>query len=289
MKRIKFMVDTAADMPEELIEKYDLANVNFIVNFGEESFIAREEISNAEFYKKMCEGKVHPKTAQTPYQTLYDALLAEAKNCETLIYYTLSSKASGQFQTATLISKELMEENPELDIRVVDTGKFSYFTGIAIEKAVELEQAGKSADDIIKESVDYMNRYEVFFVVDDLNFLQKGGRIRKSTAVLGSMLDLKPVLGIRDGLIESITTIRGKKKVCKKLIDLLDETEGFNPDTTEFFILHSGIEGAEELQAVLTEKFGSDKLRATIELGAIIGTHTGPGVKAVVFRKTPQA
>ncbi len=285
MKKIKFMVDTASDMPEELIEKYELASVNFMVNFGEESLIAREEISNEEFYKRMREGGVHPKTAQTPYQTLYDTLLEEAKTCETLIFYTLSSKASGQFQTATLISKELMEENPELDIRVVDTMSFSYFIGIAVEKAIELAEAGCSADEIIEKSIEHMNKYDVFFVVDDLSYLQKGGRIKKTTAVVGTMLDLKPVLGVRDGLIESITTIRGKKKVCRKLIDLLEEAEGFNPEDAEFVILHSGKEGADEVCEILSEKYGEGKIRKVIELGAIIGTHTGPGVKAIVFKR----
>ncbi len=285
MKRIKFMVDTASDMPEELIREYDLAMVNFMVNFGEESLVAREEISNEEFYDRMVNGDVHPKTAQTPYQTLYDAISEEAKKCETLIFYTLSSKGSGQFQTATLISRELMEENPEFDIRVVDTQSFSYFIGIAVEKAVELEKQGLSADEIIEKSLEHMQKYDVFFVVDDLSYLQKGGRIKKTTAVIGAMLDIKPVLSVRDGLIESITTIRGKKKVCKKLIDLLEETEGFNPETTDFYVLHSGIESADEVSEILTERYGEGKLNRVIELGAIIGTHTGPGVKAIVFKK----
>ncbi len=285
MKKIKFMADTASDISEELIEKHNIAFVNFMVTFGEESFVAREEISNEEFYAKIKDGKVHPKTAQTPYQTLYDALLKEAKECETLIYFTLSSKGSGQYQTATLIARELMEENPELDIRVVDTKKFSYFIGIAVEKAIELEAKGLSADEIIEKSLEHMDKYDVFFVVDDLSFLKKGGRIKMATAVVGTMLDIKPVLGLRDGLIESMTTIRGKKKVCKKLIDLMDETEGFNPETTDFYVLHSGIEGAEELKEVLSDRYGEDKIKKTVELGAIIGTHTGLGVKAVIFKK----
>ncbi len=285
MKRIQFMVDTSADMPDELIKKYDIAEINFMINFGEESYIAKEEMSNAEFYKRMAEGPIMPKTAQTPFQTMYDAILENAKTCETLIYYTISSKASGQFQTATLISKELMEENPELDIRIVDTQNFSYFITIALEKAIELANEGKSPDDIIRESLEYMNRYDVFFVVDDLSYLQKGGRIKKSTAAIGTMLDIKPVLGVNDGLIESLTTIRGKKKVCRKLIALLDETEGFNPDTTEFVVLHSGIEGGIELRDALTDAYGEDKIRIMHELSALIGTHTGPGVKAVIYRK----
>ncbi|MBQ7794648.1 MAG: DegV family protein [Clostridia bacterium] len=285
MKRIGFMIDTSADMPEELIEKYDLKKVNFIVNFDDEGFVAHEEISNEEFYAKIRETGIHPKTAQTPYQTLYDALLENAKECETLIFYTLSSKASGQYQTATLIAKELMEENPELDIRVVDTQKFSMYIGMAVIKAYELAQQGASADEIIEKSLEHINQYEVYLIVDDLNYLAKGGRLKKTTAIIGTMLDIKPVLGIVDGLIEPLANLRVKKKIYKKLVEMVKESDGFNPDNTDMMIIHSNEVYANELHTALAEEFGDEKITAHIEIGPIIGTHTGPGAVAVVFRK----
>lgn len=285
MKRIGFMVDTAADIPQELIEKYDLKKVNFMVTFEDESYIAHEEISNDEFYAKIRETGIHPKTAQTPYQTMYDALLAASKECETLLFYTLSSKASGQYQTATLIAKELMEENPELDIRVVDTQKFSMYIGMAVIKAYELAEAGASVEEIIEKSLEFINSYDVYLLVDDLNYLAKGGRLKKTTAVIGTVLDIKPVLSIVDGLIEPVANLRGKKKLYKKLVEMVKATNGFNPDNTDMMIIHSDENYANELHAVLAEEFGEDKISSHIQIGPIIGTHTGPGAVAVVFRK----
>ncbi len=284
MKRIGFLIDTSADMPQELIEKMDLKMVNFIVNFDEESFVANEEITTEEFYDKIRTSGIHPKTAQTPFQTLYDALLDAAKECETLLFYTLSSKASGQYQSATLAANQIMEENPDLDIRVIDTGKFSMFIGMAVIKAYELAEAGAGVDEIIEKSLELINKYEVYILVDDLNYLAKGGRLKKSTAVIGTMLDINPVLSIVDGLIGSIATIRGKKKMYKKLVAMVKETEGFNGDDTDMIIIYSNEEYKDLLHAALAEEFGDDIVKMCVKIGPVIGAHTGPGVAAVVFR-----
>ncbi|MBS7298531.1 MAG: DegV family protein [Eubacteriales bacterium] len=285
MKKIGLMIDTSADMPQKYIDQYDIAVVNFMVNFGDESFIAHEEISNEEFYKRIREGTVHPQTAQTPYQTLYDTMLKAAKECETLLYYTLSSKASGQFQTATLISRELMEENPELDIRIVDTMAFSHYITATVLYAIELIEAGESADDVVQKSLEYVAKWDACFVVDDLNYLLRGGRINKTTAVVGTMLDIKPALTVRDGMIETIAKIRGKKKVFSKMIDIIKHSEGFVADKTKFMIVHSNPEEIDKFTEAIAAEFGADKIKEVSELGPIIGTHTGPGVLAAIYYK----
>ncbi len=285
MKRIGLMVDTAADMPQEYIDKYDIKTVNFIVTFGDESFIAKEEISTEEFYKKVKESGIHPKTAQTPYQTLYDALLENAKECETLLFYTLSSKASGQFQTATLIARELMEENPDLDIRIIDTQAFSQYITAGAVYAAELIEEGASADEIIEKTTEYVRKWDACFVVDDLNYLMKGGRINRATAVVGSMLDIKPALSVRDGIIDSIAKIRGKKKVFKKMIEIIEESEGFVAEKTKIAIVHTDEEAAKDFAAVIADAFGEDKIWMIEPIGPVIGTHVGPGCVAAIYYK----
>ncbi len=284
MKKIGIMIDTASDMPQEYIDKYDLRVVNFMVNFGDESYIAREEISEKEFFDKVHNSGIHPKTAQTPFQTLYDALLENAKDFETLIFFTLSSKGSGQYQSATLAAKQVMEENPELDIRVVDTMNFSLFITAGVLYAIKLIEQGLDVDEIIEKSVEHIRKWDVCFVVDDLNFLQRGGRIKKTTAVLGTMLDIKPVLGVEDGLIASKDKLRGRKKLGKKIIGLVKEDKGFNPETAEFMFVHNNPELVEETKALIKEEFGKD-IMVIQEIGPVIGAHTGPGVFAVFYTK----
>lgn len=285
MKKIGLMVDTSADMPQKYIDKYDIATANFIVSFGEESYIAQEELSNEEFYAKIREGTHHPKTAQTPYQTLHDAIYKAAKECETLIFYTLSAKASGQFQTATLISKELMEENPEFDIRVIDTKAFCGYITAAVLYAVELIESGASADEVVEKTEKYLTKWDACFVVDDLNYLMKGGRINKTTALVGTMLDIKPALSVRDGMIETIAKIRGKKRVFSKMIDIIKESEGFVADKAKFIIVHSNPDEVDKFRDAIAAEFGEDKIIYTCEIGPVIGTHTGPGVLAAIYYK----
>lgn len=285
MKRIGLMVDTSADMPQELMDKYDVKSVNFMVTFGDESFVAKEELSTEDFYKKVKESGIHPKTAQTPYQTLYDAILANAKECETLLFYTLSSKASGQYQTATLIARELMEENPELDIRIVDTMAFSQYITAGVVYAAEMIEQGLSADEIVEKSTEYIKKWEACFVVDDLNYLMKGGRINRATAVVGSVLDIKPALGVRDGIIDTIAKIRGKKKVFKKMIEIIEETDGFVAEKTKIAIVHTDEEAAKDFAAVIADAFGEDKIWMIEPIGPVIGAHVGPGCVAAIYYK----
>lgn len=285
MKKIGIMVDTSADMPQEYLDKYDIKCVNFIITFGDESFIAREELSNTEFYKRLRETDIHPKTAQTPYQTLYDAIKRNAEECETLLYYAISSKGSGQCQTAMLIARELMEENPKLDIRVIDTMTFSQYITAAAIYAAELAEENVPADEIIEKTTAYIKKWDACFVVDDLNYLLRGGRINKATAIVGSVLDIKPALSVRNGIIETIAKIRGKKRVFKKMIEIMEESEGFVADKTKIAIVHSDENAAKEFAEVIADTFGEDKIWMIEEIGPVIGTHTGPGLVAAVYYK----
>lgn len=283
MKKIKIIVDTGADMPAELLEKYDIGLIDFMVTFGDESFVAGKEMTNAQFYDRIRETGVHPKTAQTPYQAMYDTLLAESKKCETLIYFTLSAKASGQNHTSQLVVKEITQEHPGADIRIVDTQSFSMYIASAAVYAAQLAEQGKTADEIIGAASAYMSGFGVYLVVDDLNYLQKGGRITKTSAIVGSLLDIKPVMTIKDGLIEPTAKLRGKKKICRKLIEMIKETPSFRSENPQFMVVHSNAAYGSEMTAALEEEFGEGVIYMTAEFGPIIGTHTGPGALAVLY------
>ncbi len=285
MNKIGIVVDTGADMPPELLEKYGIGMINFMVNFGDESYSVGAEMSNAQFYEKIRETGIHPKTAQTPYQEMYDRLLEEAKKCETLIFFTISAKASGQNHTAQMIAKELKEEYPETDIRVFDTESFSVYVADAAIYAAQLAKEGAEADEIIEKCRERLNYWEVYLLVDDLNYLEKVGRITKTAAIVGSLLDIKPVLTIRNGLIEPLLKLRGKKKMLKKLIGLIKEDASFDPINPEFIVVHSDEDYAAETISLLEEEFGQGVIYMKSEFGPIIGTHTGPGALAVLFRK----
>ena len=143
---------------------------------------------------------------------------------------------------------------------------------------------GASVDDAIKAGVEYMQSWDVYILVDTLKYLEKGGRITKTSAIVGTLLDIKPVLTIRNGLIEPVDKIRGRKKLYKKLIELIKENPDFDSNNLEFAIVQSNKEYGEEMRDLLKSEFGIDDVLHFVEMGPIVGTHIGPGTLAVLFR-----
>ena len=284
MADIKIVVDTSADMPEELREKYDIGLISFMSVFGEESYVAGVELSNEEFYKKLTESDKIPTTAQTPFGDMYDSLLELAKAHKTVIYFTISSKASGQFQTANLVREEIMEEYPEADIRLVDTKTFSLYIASAAVLAAELVKEGKNADEIIEKCKQHMDSWKCFLLVDTLKYLEKGGRINKATAIVGTMLDIKPILTVEDGLVGSMDKLRGKKKLIDKLIEKIEEDSDFDSENPKFMVVQSDDEKGQSVLEKLKEKFGDDCIDMYSEFGPIVGTHVGPGAFGIIAK-----
>lgn len=285
MAKVKLFIDTSADMPEELQKQHDIGMINFLSVFGETTYVAGEELSNAEFYKKLSEAPALPKTAQTPYLDMYDILNAAAQEYDTVVYFTISSKGSGQYHTATRVAEEIMEQNPKADVRIFDSMKYSLYIAATAIYARKLLDEGVDIDTVLEQCRTYVESWEVYILVDSLEFLQKGGRIKKSTAVLGMLLDIRPVLTIRDGLIDSIEKIRGKKKIFEKLLALVRENPEFDAEKKEFMIVHSDLESGLKLKEAVQQEFGLDDIYIFSEFGPIVGTHIGPGALAVIFRK----
>lgn len=284
MADIKLITDTSADMPQDLIEKYDIGIMRFLSIFGEDSYVSGKDITNEEFYEKMVTEDIIPTTSQTPYADMYDMLLSESKKHDTVIYFTISSKGSGQNHTANMIVDEIKEEYPEADIRIVDSMSYSVYISSAVAHIAKMKDKGLSADELIKEFFDYMKTWEVYLVVGDLKYLQKGGRITKTTAIVGNLLDIKPVLTIRDGLIEPLEKIRGSKKLCKKIIALMKDNSDFDESKNEFIIVDSDKALGEAMIDALKEEFGDITVTMRSEFGPIVGTHTGPGCLAILFK-----
>lgn len=285
MAKVKIMIDTAADMPEELIKKYDFGVIRFLSIFGEKSYETGTDITNEEFYDMLDKADKIPTTSQTPYMVMYEALLEEAKKNDTVVYFTMSSKASGQNHSAQMIVEEIKEEYPELDIRIVDTMAFSaYIAYVATETAKRLEQ-GVEVDEAIEKSIEDMKQWKTYLLVDEMKYLEKGGRVNKTTAVFGALLDIKPILTIKGGLVEFEDKLRGKKKVYDKLIAKMEEDPEFDSEAKRFMIVHSDIEEGEKLKQKLEENYGENTVEMFLEFGPIVGTHVGRKATAVLFRK----
>lgn len=286
MADIKIMVDSSADLTKEMREEYGIGLIPLLSLFGEKSYVIEEELSNDKFYDMLNNSGILPKTSQTPYAHMHKILLEESKAHDTVIYLTLSSKASGQNHSAHLVREDIIEnDNPDADIIIVDSLSFSCLIGMTAIEAAKLAKEGKSADEIVSFCKEYVNSWHPLMLVSDLTFLEKGGRLRKTSAILGSLLDIKPVLTVNDGLIEAETKLRGKKKLCKKLCELAEEHEEFDSSSTEFIIAHSDIDAAMELKEEMENTFDTSGGITIFEFGPLVGTNTGNGAFAIVFKR----
>lgn len=285
MSKVKIFVDTGADLSEKLRTEYDIDIINFLCVFDETSYVAGEELSVEEFYEKLLASDKLPTTSQTPPGVMYDKLSQAAKEYDTVIYFTLSSKASGQYNNARFNSEQIKEENPDADIRIVDTMNFSIFIGETAILCRKLLNDGMGVDDAIAESLKFIESHDAYVLVDDLKFLEMGGRITKTAAIVGGLLDIKPVLGIREGLVAPLEKLRGKKKMYKKLMELIRENTEFDETSDEFYIVDSNSEYGDAMIEAVKEEFGIEDVVRRYQFGPIIGTHIGNGAVGVMFKK----
>lgn len=285
MKKVKIFVDTAADMTEELRKEFDIDIINFLSVFGDTSYVAGEELTNEEFYKKLEESEKIPTTSQTPPAVMYETLQNAAEEADSVVYLTLSSKASGQYGNAKMNAEIIMEENPDADIRIVDSMNFSVYIAEAAIRLRTLLNDGVELDEAIPKALEVNDEYEAYLLVDTLKYLEKGGRITKTAAIVGGLLDIKPVLSVRHGLIEPIEKLRGKKKLQQKLVELMRENPEFDEESKEFMVIDSDKENGDKLAEVLCEEFDIPAVKRRYSFGPIVGTHTGSGAFAVLFKK----
>lgn len=284
MPDIKIVVDTGSDIPVEAAEKYDIGVISFLSIFGEEQYVQRVTITNDEFYEKLEAYDGIPTTSQTPYGDMYDYFAKECKEHESVIYFALSSAASGQFQTANLVRTEILEENPNADFHIIDTQKFSLYIAQTAVHAAQMAKDGKTVEEIISECEGYVKSWRAYLLVDTLKYLEKGGRLSKTAAFVGTMLDIKPILTIEHGLVESMDKLRGKKKLIPKLIEKIEEDADFDRDNPEFLIVQSDEDRAQEAISLLCEEYGDNCITMVGEFGPLIGTHVGKGAIAILIK-----
>lgn len=284
MADIKIIVDTGADISPKTAQEYDIGIISFLSLFGEEQYVQGVSITNEEFFDKLENFDGFPTTSQTPYGDMYDYFNDQCSKHKSVIYFALSSAASGQYQTANLVKNEILEENPDADFHIVDTGKFSLIIAQTAVYAAQMAHNGKSVNEIICECEKYLEKWRAYLLVDTLKYLEKGGRLSKASAFVGTMLDIKPILTIENGLISSMEKLRGKKKLIDKLIEKIQEDPDFDADSPKFLVVQSDRKKGEEALEKLRGEFGEDCIEMYGEFGPLIGTHVGRGAVAIIPR-----
>ena len=275
----KIIVDSTADLLPHIKEQVFV--VPLTVHFGNEEYIDGVTIDHKAFYEKLIETDVHPSTSQATPDGFLKAYEKAAETGDDVIVITLSSKLSGTFQSATIAAED--NEN----IHIVDSGSVAVGCGILVELALQLRDAGFSAKQIVQELEHVKEKICIVALVDTLEYLKKGGRISKTVAFAGGLLNIKPVLSIVDGEISILGKARGSRQGNNLLVQEIEKAGGV--DFSKPVLLgYTGLSDALLLKYIedskpLWEK-GVDNIRYTT-IGSVIGTHAGPGAVAVAFFK----
>lgn len=280
------MVDSTSDIPKEIAERYHVSVVGLSITFEDGTYTDWYDLSGKAFYDKLRASKSAVTTSQPPVALIADEMKSILEEgYEEIIFYTISSKGSGTFNCANLAKESVLEEYPQATIHIVDSMSYSYFITLAMLRGIQLYQEGKNGDEIVRGSVEYLNRLDVVFLVDTLTYLERGGRINKATMILGNMLNIKPVLSVRNGIIDTVDKFRGSKNSIRKLMEKA-KSFGYDPQNPDFSIVHSdALDKANELLSVIREEAPGANPVLFGMLGGVIGAHTGPGVVALFFEK----
>ncbi|WP_195940530.1 DegV family protein [Romboutsia sp. 1001713B170131_170501_G6] len=280
MKDIKIICDSLSDIPNELIEKYDIEVVPLTVILNEKEYKDGVDISNDEFYKTLREENVYPKTSQATYAQFKEVFEKYVNQGKRVLYIAGSSVATGTYQSAVMAKNDIDGE-----IYTYDSQAFSYVIGILVVEAARMASEGYDINEIMKAIEELRDKTYVLFSVDTLEYLQKGGRISSTKAAIGSILNIKPILDIKNGLVAPVCQVRGKKNVISKMIELVKDNCGENLQDQTICIGYSDdFKERERLTEAVKAEFNPKDI-LYFQIGSCVGSHAGPGLTGIVCIK----
>lgn len=280
MASVALVTDSTADIPRETRERLGIRMVPLKVMFGSsESYLDNIELQPDEFYQKLKRSQVLPTTSQPSPADFFDVFKSLIDEGKTVVSVHLSAALSGTYQSA-MIAKSMLDEDGD-KVTVIDSRSASYGYGMIVVAAAEMAARGASADEVVAEVQRLRKELRLYFVVDTLEFLQKGGRIGKAAAVVGSLLNIKPILTIDDeGGISPVDKVRGQKRAMSRIAELLEADLGSRPIDLMIALTPGFDDTAKEMSAMLKSRFTVRHYSETA-IGPVIGTHAGPGTVGV--------
>ena len=272
------VADTTCGLPRKLLEERCVALIPQIVTFGEESYYDDRELDTATFLSKLKASPTLPKTA-APEPSLYYPAFSEArKRGESVIVVAPTSKASGTVRSAETAAQDF----PDVNIRILDTQTVSCNLGSMVLIADDMAKAGKSSDDIVATLSDMIPRGRLYFVVDTLEYLAKGGRIGGAKKLLAELLEIKPILQVKHGQVESFEQQRTKRRALTRLVEVVVESCKGGVDSHLCVLQVEAEKEAESLVAELKTKVPVSNI-PIYELPPAIVVHAGPRAMGVGF------
>jgi DegV family protein with EDD domain len=273
---IRLVTDSTADLTVEQAKELDITIVPLSVFFGDEAFLDNVELDNAAFYQKLQASKDLPRTSQpapAAFQAAFTQLIEGGATG--IISLHLSSKLSGTYQSACTARDSLPEELQKVPIEVIDSESISVGMSYPLIKASEEIKAGLSLEEVKANMVDRLARTRILAVLDTLEWVKRGGRIGGARAFLGNMLSVKPIIALKEGSVVPVEQPRTRSKAYARVTQILNDMGKLE----HLSIAEASEDVGEQLSASVKDVYPG-KIDIT-KLGAVLGTHTGPGTAAI--------
>lgn len=280
---LKIITDSASDVPKWLVEKYDLHVIPTPVVINEKDYFDGQTIMPEEFYNILKSG-TDVKTYHINSFMFHKNFEQYAKNKDSLIYICFSTGIAGTYNAANIAKEELLEEYPDFDLTIIDSKCASLGFGLVVEKALLMVNNQEPKERIIEAIQFYCDHMEHVFTVETLEYLYKGGRLSKTSAIAGGLLDIKPIIEVDDnGSLHAFEKVRGRTKSLKRLVDLVGERGADLENQTIGLVHGDDKETVELVRKMLIEKYGCKNFIESY-VGCAIGAHTGPGIIGIIFQ-----
>jgi DegV family protein with EDD domain len=279
---LKIITDSASDIPKWVIKEFDLHVIPTPVVIDEKDYFDGKTIMPEEFYEILRSGK-DIKTYHINSQMFYDNFLPYAQEGDEVIYVCFSTGIAGTYNAANIAKTELLESYPDFDLTIIDSKCASLGFGLPVYYALLMQKNHASKQEIIEGIRWHCDHMEQIFTVNTLEYLFKGGRLSRTSAIAGGLLDIKPIIHVNDnGALQSIEKARGRQKSLKRLIEIVGE-RGADLKNQRIGILHGDEAKTMELMKEhLNSTYGCRYFMDNY-VGCAIGAHTGPGIIGIIF------
>lgn len=284
MEDFVIVTDSSADLPSSYLKEHGVVLMSLSYTYDGEHFYSNDEESAKTFYDKVRNGSM-PTTSQVNPDEAAKVINSALEISKNVLCLSFSSGLSGTYNSTRIAAEMISDERDDVNIVVIDTLAASMGQGLVVYKAVCMKEAGKSMEEIAQWVMDNRDHIVHIVTVSDLFHLYRGGRVKKAAAVVGTMINLKPIINVdNEGHLNNIKNARGRKKALTMLVDYMEEHMGSFKDSNDMvFISHSDAEeDAQSVADAIKERFGLTNFMIN-PIGPVIGSHTGPDTIALFF------
>lgn len=275
---VAVVTDSAADLPQEWLQAFDIHMVPLILNMGDKTWRDRVDITPPQFYELLRSSSDFPKTSQPNASTFRELFVQLSQQVETICAVLVSSDLSGTVSAARTAKANL----PDLDIQIVDSRGVSMMQGFTVLAAARAAAQELALGQVVAAARDMIGKAHVYFIVDTFEYLYRGGRIGAVSRLLGSALNIKPVLEIADGVAKPAGQVRTRRKALARVIELLEKRAEEGGQAHMAVVNVAAAQEAEDFRRQLEERFQPAEMIST-DCSPVLGAHVGPGTIGVAY------